>query len=404
MAARKKSSRASSARTSGDGAARTIIYVHGIGNKPEPHVLKCQWDMALFGFDLGERSRLAYWVNRAYYPEPSSGTCATGDLVTTGELSGPPALGARALTAEEPVEDFVAGITKDKAARQTLLAIAQRLDREPTAAAEKTLHAHEVDAKISPFPKPVRRWLTRRLTGALLRDVNDLFYVQERREAMRNSLKERILAGGGPFVIIGHSQGSMIAYDVLCEMSRKRPAPDVALFVTVGSPLGIKEVQDQLEQLTKQKRLAVPSCVRGWLNVADPLDPLAFDKRLKSDFAAHKRVAIDDNLEWNPDSPRHPHSGSGYLRTKPVQRAVKSATDTALFQPVAPFVIAREVVRQLESSSNEFRHKVLIELSDPTESGAASLDNARRNVVLQIIELSGRKEDDEDLCIEPLQR
>ena len=404
MAARKKSSRASSARTSADGAARTIIYVHGIGNKAEPHVLKCQWDMALFGFDLGERSRLAYWVNRAYYPEPSAATCASGDLVTPGELSGPPALGARALTADEPVEDFVTEITKDKAARQTLLAIAKRLDREPTAAAEKTLHAHEVDAKISPFPKAVRRWLTRRLTGALLRDVNDLFYVAERREVMRNSLKERILAGGGPFVIIGHSQGSMIAYDVLCEMSRERPAPDVALFVTVGSPLGIKEVQDQLEQLTNQKHLAVPSCVRAWLNVADPLDPVAFDKRLKSDFAAHKGVAIDDNLEWNPDSPRHPHSGSGYLRTKPVQRTVKKAADTALFQPVAPFVIAREVVRHLESSSSEFRHKVLIELSDPTESGAASLTNARRNVVEQIIELSGRKEDDEDLCIEPLQR
>ena len=404
MAAKKKSSRKPRSNKSSDDAARTIIYVHGIGNKPEPHILKCQWDTALFGFDLGERSRLAYWVNRAYYPEPSAGTCATGDLVTPQELAGPQSLGARALTVEEPVEDFVAELTSDQAARQTLLAIARRMDRDPTATTEKSLHAHEVDAKVSPFPKPVRRWLTRRLTGALLRDVNDLFYVEERRENMRNSLRERILAGGGPFVIVGHSQGSMIAYDVLCEMSRKRPAPDVALFVTVGSPLGIREVQDQLEQLTNQKRLAVPSCVRGWLNVADPLDPVAFDKRLKSDFAARKGVAIDDNLEWNPDSPRHPHSGTGYLETKPVQRAVKDATDTALFQPVAPFIIAREVVRHLESSSQEFRHKVLIELSDPSESGAASLDNARRNVVEQIVELSGRKEDDEDLCIEPLQR
>ena len=404
MAARKKSSRASSAKSSGNGAARTIIYVHGIGNKPEPHVLKCQWDNALFGFDLGERSRLAYWVNRAYYPEPSPGTCATGDLVTPQELGGPPSLGARALTVEEPVQDFVAELNDDKAARQMLLAIAKRLDREPTMTTEKSLHAHEVDAKVSPFPKPVRRWLTRRLTGALLRDVNDLFYVEERREIMRNSLKERIAAGGGPFVIVGHSQGSMIAYDVLSEMSRKRDAPDVALFVTVGSPLGIREVQDQLEQLTNQKRLRVPSCVRAWLNVADPLDPVAIDKRLKSDFAAHKGVTIDDDLEWNPDSPRHPHSGTGYLNTKPVQRAVKGATDTALFQPVAPFVIARDVVRHLESSSNEFRHKVLIELSDPSESGAASLDNARRNVVEHIVELSGLREDNEDLCIEPLQR
>jgi hypothetical protein len=404
MASKTKSSRAPSARTTGSNAARTIIHVHGIGNKPEPQVLKCQWDTALFGFDLGERSRLAYWVNRGYYPEPAAATCATGDRITTDELSGPPSLGARALAVDEPIQGFVAEITDDKAAQQTLLAIARRLDREPPATTERTLRAHQVGAKISPFPKPVRQWLTRRLTGALLRDVNDLFFVEERREVMRNSLKERIVAGGGPFVVIGHSQGSMIAYDVLCEMSREQPAPDVALFVTIGSPLGIQEVQDQLKVLTKQKRLGVPPCVRRWLNVADPLDPVAFDKRLKSDFAAHKGVAIEDDLEWNPDSPRHPHSGTGYLATKPVQRAVKSATDTALFQPVAPFVIAREVVRHLENSSGEFRHKVLIELSDPTESGAASLDTARRNVVQQIVSVSGCAEDDEDVCIEPLQR
>lgn len=37
--------------------ARTIIHVHGIGNKPIASVLKCQWDHALFGFSLGERPR-----------------------------------------------------------------------------------------------------------------------------------------------------------------------------------------------------------------------------------------------------------------------------------------------------------------------------------------------------------
>lgn len=412
MATRKKSTRSSPSKRSrtktpaktASPAARTIVYVHGIGNKPEPHILKCQWDRALFGFDLGERSRLAYWVNRAYYPEPSIGTCATGDLVTTEELSGPASLGARALTADEPIQGYVAEITNDRAAQRTLLAIAKRLERDPGAAVTAEMRAREVEAKISPFPKPVRQWLTKRLTGALLRDVNDLFFVDERRELMRNSLIERLDAGGGPFIIIGHSQGSMIAYDVLCEMSKRNPPPDVSLFITIGSPLGIREVQDELERLTNQKKLAVPSCVKSWLNVADPLDPVAFDKRLKSDFAAIKGVRIEDDLEWNPDSPRHPHSGTGYLETKPVQRAVRRTTDTALFQPVAPFVIARDVVRNLESSSSEFRHKVLIELVDPTESKAAPLDDARQSVVEQILKLSGLKENDDKLCLEPLQR
>jgi hypothetical protein len=45
--------------------AKTVIYARGIGNKPTEDVLKCPWDRALFGFELGERSRVACWVNRA---------------------------------------------------------------------------------------------------------------------------------------------------------------------------------------------------------------------------------------------------------------------------------------------------------------------------------------------------
>ena len=62
---------------------------------------------------------------------------------------------------------------------------------------------------------------------------------------------------------VSHSQGTMIAYDVLREMSDL----DVPLFVTVGSPLGIQEVQDRLRKFTKQKHLAVPPCVKRWINV-----------------------------------------------------------------------------------------------------------------------------------------
>ena len=57
----------------------TIVYVHGIGNKPEASVLKCQWDTALFGAPMGDRTRMSYWVNRGRYPVPEAGTCASPD-------------------------------------------------------------------------------------------------------------------------------------------------------------------------------------------------------------------------------------------------------------------------------------------------------------------------------------
>ena len=46
----------------------TIVYIHGIGNKPVASVLKCQWDSVLFGAPMGDRTRLAYWVDRDRYP------------------------------------------------------------------------------------------------------------------------------------------------------------------------------------------------------------------------------------------------------------------------------------------------------------------------------------------------
>ena len=73
LAALKRAAAAESqSKPQGAGAA-TIIYVHGIGNKPPASVLKQQWDAALFEFDLGEKSRMAYWVDRERYPVPVRG-------------------------------------------------------------------------------------------------------------------------------------------------------------------------------------------------------------------------------------------------------------------------------------------------------------------------------------------
>ena len=43
----------------------------------------------------------------------------------------------------------------------------------------------------------------------------------------------------------------------------------------MGSPLGITEVQDFSKELPHCKTLAVPPTVKRWVNVCDPLDPVA---------------------------------------------------------------------------------------------------------------------------------
>lgn len=363
------------------GKARTILYVHGIGNKPAAEVLKCQWDDALFGFNLGERSRLAYWVNRLFYPEPVNASCKMPDSTQDPAAVSPGGMAIRAIA------DPAAGIEPllpEEATRQER-AVLERIARSSLAVdvPAGTVDAADYHARVLPLPQPLREFISRRITKAFLKDVHEFLFVRERRELMRDSVLSRLRTGGGPFIVIAHSQGSMIAYDALCSL---KPADgvEVDLFVTIGSPLGLQEVQDQLKVITNQKKgLAVPAVVKRWVNVADPLDPVCADKRLSSDYAATNGIDVEDRVQWNSDSPRDPHSGSGYLRLPEVRGPVREAIDRDLFQRIAPFTIARDLVSQMEGSTREERHAVLIELRDQWEGPGQSrpADEVRSQVV-----------------------
>jgi subtilisin family serine protease len=376
--------------------ARTIIYVHGIGNKPIQSVLKCQWDNALFGFDLGERSRLAYWVNREHYPDPATETCQSGDTVRLEDEPTGRSLSIRSHLEAVTLSDEVAALTGDQRQQRLLLSIGRRMQAAGAPPRPRGARARSVTGKVLPF-EGLRDWVTRKLTRAFLRDVNDYFFDPARREAMRRSVLERIESGGGPFVVIGHSQGSMIAYDVLQSLGARVEVP---LFITIGSPLGITEVQDQVKRLTGQRALAVPAGVWQWVNVADPLDPVALDKDLSDEFSPSSRIR--HFTMSNPDSPRHPHSGTGYLRTTPVHDAVRDAVSIGLFQPVADFVVTRDLVRNLENCPPEERHPVLIELAQESADADAGLglDAIRQSVTAHVRRLT--RASDEDLRLEEL--
>ena len=385
--------------TKGAGFARTVIYVHGIGNKPSPSVLKCQWDHALFGFDLGERSRLAYWVNRAYYPNPETGNCGSGDRILLETQPTGEGLTVKEHMAAVTLEEEVKAVATRKSDKDKLLSIAETMERANDRGSGVT--AASVEAKVFPFlPQPIREWITRQLVRAFLRDVNDYMYVDARRDVMKKSLLDRLDVGGGPFVVVAHSQGSMIAYDVLCGLD---PAKyKVPLFVTVGSPLGVDEVQDQIRKLTGQKTLKKPACVDQWMNFADIIDPVASDKNLSGDYVP--AADITDTIVRNLDSPKSPHSGTGYLGLAVVQTAVRKVVDTSLFQRVAPFLIAKDLVHDMENDGQS-RHKTLIELTSPAHDDVRTIEE-RRIEVTTILKESATKRNisHADLRIENLRR
>ncbi len=376
------------------GNARTIVFVHGILNKPAESILKRQWDEALYGYDLGERSRMAYWVDRVRYPIPSKGDELDPDEVA---LLPPPGFGARSL-APDVLETAPAD---DPAEADAFMKAVEKKLRARTAARAPVGYG----TKVIPLWESARTWITDRVTKAWLADVHDFLFVEHRRKAMRESLISRLRTGGGPFVIVAHSQGTMIAYDVLANWSRDSSLPpiEVKLLVTMGSPLGLQEVQDQLKKLTGQKKLATPACVGRWVNVADRHDVVALDRELSSDFIANKaKVKVQDVEVENPVK-KNPHSGIGYLTRPDVRDRVRKAVQRSLFQRVSDFTIASNLVRELNDRyGDEERVPVLIELQE-VEPGTSdfllhakgrtdkttafhSLDASRAGVVEWILE------------------
>ena len=56
MATRKRRTRAGLGRIAAADGFPPVLYVHGIGAQPLPDPLKREWDLALFGREMGDRT------------------------------------------------------------------------------------------------------------------------------------------------------------------------------------------------------------------------------------------------------------------------------------------------------------------------------------------------------------
>ena len=103
--------------------------------------------------------------------------------------------------------------------------------------------------------------------------------------------------------IISHSMGTMVAYDVI----RNCPeCPPVDTLITLGSPLGIREVQQELLAAGNDK-VDFPAATLGrWINIYDPLDPICgADPRFANDYHPVGGKTVEDIKEPNWGKWRH---------------------------------------------------------------------------------------------------
>ncbi|MEU6096869.1 serine peptidase [Streptomyces sp. NPDC047079] len=128
--------------------------------------------------------------------------------------------------------------------------------------------------------------LTRLFIRVFFREVAT--YLRHDNDPARTAAREEVaarIARHRPRIVIAHSLGSVVAYEAL----HAHPELDVELLLTVGSPLAMpRAVFDRLlprpEYGPEGRRGERPACVRRWVNIADPGDPVAIPPGLGRAF------------------------------------------------------------------------------------------------------------------------
>ncbi|MDX1656198.1 MAG: alpha/beta hydrolase, partial [Candidatus Competibacteraceae bacterium] len=157
-------------------------------------------------------------------------------------------------------------------------------------------------------------------------------YYQE--DAIRRELRGRLMSSlerhidnGDRIMVIAHSMGSIIAYDVLRELGRQRPSARVDHFITIGSPLGLPHVM--FHHMEEFDAVRTPTVVKRWTNFADRRDIVSLDTHLSDDYAPNvEGVRVVDDLVFNGymstrTEKDNPHKSYGYLRTPELSQAVR---------------------------------------------------------------------------------
>ena len=137
-------------------------------------------------------------------------------------------------------------------------------------------------------------------------------------------------ASGRRILLIGHSMGSVIAYDSLWQLTHESGDDvEIDLLLTMGSPLGQNYVRRHILGRDRQGAARYPAGIRRWVNLTAVGDLTAIDPRLARDFAEMVErdlvPAIEDIEVFNyfrSNGELNVHAEYGYLSNKVTARLV----------------------------------------------------------------------------------
>lgn len=164
--------------------------------------------------------------------------------------------------------------------------------------------------------------------GKLAKDfaayLDDPDFAKEARKRLRDKLRQ-LMDRGDKIMLVTHGTGSVIAYDVLWELSNDTETYaeygdyKVDRWLTLGSPLGDRTLQKRLLGAKERDRNKFPSNVISWHNLAAEDDYTCHDATLADDFKkmmVQRQVsAVEDYRIFNLAvryGKSNPHSSIGY--------------------------------------------------------------------------------------------
>ena len=299
-----------------------IVVIHGLANKPDRQTLS-QWYEAALREGLAKNCGvhnaefefvMAYWADLLYkYPQHQDSAFDFDSLYNNQPYT-PAAPGALKKYRDSWLDDARAAV---------LGAGGVALDAVRGYVGLNAVADWILEQKLKDLAYYYDR--NRRIRG------RDGQLLEARRVLMDELMNTLLPLKGRRLMLIAHSMGSIISYDVLRDLGRRDRAFQVPHFVTIGSPLGMPHVKANIYKERSYTRVPVrtPTVVtEKWVNYADRRDPVAIDVHLRDDFGTNDAgIQVEDDLVINdyvsPLDERNSHKSYGYLRTPELSEHIR---------------------------------------------------------------------------------
>lgn len=302
-----------------------IVFVHGRHFKPEPEVLTRNWYAALrHGI---QRDCTANMVKKFNAVEKT--------MVYYGDISNEFLIG----------EGLEFDIDEEAADRKNTLRLLKQYSKKHFSppAAKKIYNNLPGKTSMKEFladtigEAAARLRVGKRLIAHVAPDMNHYWNAETQfgsdvRWRLTQPLAEA-LRKDHDILLVSHSLGTMIAYDVLWKFSYYGEYQDIrdksiSQLITMGAPLGDTTIKRNLKGAHVKGLRRYPSNIKTWKNFAAEDDFISHDQSVKDDFSEMVPALCDTisdhhmynfAVRWGKNNPHH---ATGYLVHPKVVKAV----------------------------------------------------------------------------------